>query len=98
MGKVVGVKADQPAIVTINIPDSVKGISRLVYSDGGKLHVLSAGSKVSLFDPSAKEFILLEAPHEGQRIDDLVVSPNADYMPSSKSIARRITHLPTQRL
>ena len=80
VGNVAGVKTDQPAIVTIKIPESTSRIYEIVYSDEGKLHVLHTGRKVSLFDPSTKEFILLEAPREGQIIDNLVVSPNAAYI------------------
>ena len=79
VGKVAGVKADQPAIVTIKVPESTGQIYRMVYSDEGKLHVLHTESKVSLFDPLTKEFILLEAPQKGQTVTDWEISPNADY-------------------
>ena len=62
--KVVGNKADKSAITTFKAPKSVGHIYKLVYSDEGKLHVLHDGDKVSLFDPSTKEFTLLEAPQE----------------------------------
>ena len=35
---------------------------------------------VLLFDPSAKELVLLEAPQEGQEVVCRKVSPNADYV------------------
>ena len=73
-------KADQPAIVTIKVPKSTGPISKLVYTDRNKLHVLHDGGKVSLFDPLKKEIILLETPQKGQRIDNLAISPNADYI------------------
>ena len=46
VGKVAGVKADQPAIVTINDPASTGWTNQLVYDDGGKLHLLHDGDKV----------------------------------------------------
>ena len=76
--KVVEDKIDQPAIVTV--ARSTESIDRLVYDNGGKLHVLHAGGKVSLFDPSTRELILLEAPQEGQKMIRSAISPNADYI------------------
>ena len=77
---VAGIKADQPAIVSVKFPESVGPTRTLVYADGGKLHVLQACGKVSLFDPSTKKFILLEALQEGQEIICSAISPNADYI------------------
>ena len=72
--------ADPPAVVTVKAPKSMRLISKLVYTDGGNLHVLHSGNKVSLFDPSTKEFILLEAPQEGQVLIRLAISSNAEYI------------------
>lgn len=60
--KVIGDEADQPAIVTVKVPKSLEWIYMLLYSEKGKLHVLSYTGKVSLFDPSTEDLILLEAP------------------------------------
>ena len=78
--KVFGVEIDQPAIAKIKVPDSVGHIYKIVYAGEDKLHVLHAGSKVSLFDLSTKEFILLEAPQEGQKVMDAAIFPNAEYI------------------
>ena len=80
VGKVDGVKADQPAIVTVIVPEAAGSVDRLVYSDEGKLHVHHAGGKVSLFNPLTKELILLEAPEVGQEVIESAISPNADYI------------------
>ena len=78
--KVVGDKADQPAIVTVKVPELFGQISKLVYSDRDKLHVLHVGGRVSLFDPSTKELVLLEVPQGGQSILESAISPNANYI------------------
>ena len=78
--KVSGSAMDQPAIVTVKVSESLGRICELVYSDGGKLHVLHRGGKVSLFDSSTKELVLLDAPQEGQEVIDSAISPNADYI------------------
>ena len=79
---------EQSAIVKVNVPESLGPIHRLVYDDGGKLHVLHAGHKVSLFDPSTKKLILLEAPEEGQGIIYSAISPNANYIAFLLSVGR----------
>ena len=71
-------KADQPAIVSVQKPESQ--IYRLIYTDGGKLHLLHDGGKVSLFDRLTKKLVLLEGPQEGQKFMHLEISPNADYI------------------
>ena len=78
--KVNGSAMDQPAIVTVKVSESLGYIYKLVYSDDGKLHVLHSEGKVSLFDPSTKELILLDAPEEGKGFIDSAISPNADYI------------------
>ena len=75
--KIDDVNFDQPEIVTVNLPNLVEWIDRLVYDDEGKLHGLSNGEAVLLFDPSAKELVLLEAPQE---VICMEVSPSADYI------------------
>ena len=75
-----GPAMNQSAIVTVKVSESVGRIYKLVYSDGGKLHVLHVGGKVSLFDPLTKELILLEAPQEGQEVGNWKISSNADYI------------------
>ena len=70
---------EQSAIVTVKVLESLGEIYKLMYSDEGKLHVLHLG-KVSLFDPSTKELVLLDAPEEGQDVTRLAISPNADYI------------------
>ena len=80
VGKVVGNKINQPAIFKVKSSKSAERVSKLVYDDGGKLHVLHYGGKVSLFDPSTKELILLEAPQEGLNVIDAAISPNADHV------------------
>ena len=77
--KVAGDKADQPAIVVVKFPRSVGRVWKLIYADGDKLHVLQTGGKVSLFDPSTKELVLLEAPQE-EMVVGWAISPNADYI------------------
>ena len=78
--KVVGNKADQSSIVKVKIPKSAEYVYKLVYSDRDKLHMLHSRGKVSLFDPSTKDLILLEAPQEGQMVVNWEISPNADYI------------------
>ena len=78
--KVVSAKADQPAIVTVKVPEPFESVIKLVYDDGGKLHMLHREGKVSLFDPLTKEFILLEAPKQEQRFIDWAISPDAGYI------------------
>ena len=78
--KVSGSAMDQPAIVTVKVSESLGRIYKLVYSDGGKLHVLHVRGKTSLFDPSTKELVLLDAPEKGQEVIDSAISPNADYI------------------
>ena len=77
--KVSGSAMDLSAVVPVKVSESLGQVSELVYSDGGKLHVLHSGGKVSLFDPSTKELVLLEAPQE-KMIVDWAISPNADYI------------------
>ena len=78
--KIVGTKADQPAIVSVKFQELTRQVGKLVYSDGGKLHVLHAEGNVSLFDRSTKELILLEAPQKGQKVISSAISPNANYV------------------
>ena len=79
--KVNGSATDQPAIVTVKIPERLESFIKLVYDDEGKLYTLHYGGKISLFDPSKKELILLEAPQEVQmHADQAAISPNADYI------------------
>ena len=78
--KVSGPAIDQSAIIKVQIPESLGGINRLVYDEGGKLHALHAGYKASLFDSLTKELIPLEAPQEGQVAVRSAISPNADYI------------------
>ena len=78
--KVSGSAMDQSAIVIVKVLESVGYIYKLVYSDGDKLHVLHGGGKVSLFDSSTKELVLLKAPQEGREFTRSVISPNADYI------------------
>ena len=78
--KVSGSVMDQPAIVTVKVSESLGWICELVYSDEGKLHARHEGGKISLFDPSTKELVLLEAPQEEQEVIDSAISPNADYI------------------
>ena len=78
--KVSGSAMDQSAIVTVKVSESLGQIYKLVYSDGSKLHVLHCGGKTSLFDPSTKELIPLDAPEKGQEVTRLAISPNADYI------------------
>ena len=73
-------ETDQPATVGVNIPKSAGRVSKLVYDNGGRLHVLHNGGKISFFDPSTKEFTLLEAPQMGQRVISGAISPNAKYI------------------
>ena len=68
--------ADAP----VKVPELFGQISKLVYSDRGKLHVLHVGGRVSLFDPSTKELVLLEVPQGGQSILESAISPNANYI------------------
>ena len=75
-----GSAMEQPAIVNVKVPELVGRNNRLVHDDGGKLHVFHARGKVSLFGPSTKELILVEAPQEGQKVVDSAISPNADYL------------------
>lgn len=92
--KVFSLKADQPVIVTVKVPESVGLIHKLVYADGGKLHVLSSEG-VSLFNTLTKEFIFLEAPREGQKDIDWAISSNADYIVVLKKndvMDQRFTH------
>ena len=79
VSRVLGVKTDQPAIASIKFPESAKQFSKLIYDDGGKLHLLHVGGKVSLFDPLANQFILLETPQE-EMVVGREISPNADYI------------------
>ena len=78
--KVVCGKACPSVLVTVKIPASIMQIYKLVYADGGKLHVLHDWSKISLIDPSTKELIRLEGPQEGHVFNRLTISPNADYV------------------
>ena len=78
VGKVTGVKAGQPAVVTV--PELLGLIYRLIYTEGDKLHVLHYGNKVSLFESSTKEFILLEAPQKGKASIRFAVSLNAEHI------------------
>ena len=78
--EVFGVKAGQPAITTVNAPDSVGWINQLIYDDGNKLHVLHDKNKISLFNSSTKKFILLKIPQEGQKVIILTISPDANYI------------------
>lgn len=78
--KVVSVKTNQPAIVTVKFPELAGWASKLIYADGNKLHALHAGDNVSLFDPLTREFIPLENPQEGLKIIDSAISPNANYI------------------
>ena len=87
--EVVGNKADQPAIVTIKVPESTGWIYKMVYSDEGKLHVLHDGNKISIFAPLTKEFILIEAPQGGQVVVDLAISPNAEYVAILKYVGKK---------
>ena len=84
-----GSTMDQSAIVTVKVLESLGHIDKLVYSDGGKLHVLHYGGKISLFDPSTKELILLEAPQEGQEVFGWAISPNADYIAFQLSAGKK---------
>ena len=77
--KVSGSVMEQSAIVTVKVSESLGRIDQVMYSDGGKLHVLHGRDKVSLFDPSTNEFVLLEAPQKkGQNVLCSAISPNAD--------------------
>ena len=78
--KASGSAMDQSAIVPVKVSESLGWIRELVYSDGGKLHARHSGNIVSLFDPSTKELVLLDAPEEGQEVIDSAISPNADYI------------------
>ena len=98
VGKVAGVKVDQPAIVTIKVPESVAQIYKLVYADGGKLHVLHAGRKVSFFDPLTKEFILLEAPQKDKTSLTGQFLQMPPTLPFSKSAMKEKVELATGRL
>ena len=77
--KLVDGPLDQSAIVTVNVPKSREPINRLVYSNGGDLHMLSSAG-VSLFNPLTKEVILLEAPRKRQVIIGWAISPDTDYI------------------
>ena len=57
MGKVSDSAIDQSVIVKVKVPKSVEWIYQLVHDDGGKLHARHNGCKISLFDPSTKEFL-----------------------------------------
>ena len=87
--KVSGSAMEQSAIVKVEVPDSLGRIDQLVYDGTGKPHALHGGGKVSLFDPSTKEFILLEAPEEGQKIIRLEISPNTDYIAFLRDTGKR---------
>lgn len=78
----------EPAIVTVKIPVSLGRIDRLVYSGGGKLHVLHNGNRVSLFDPLTKTLIPIEVPQEGQKIARAAMSPNADYLATLQHVSK----------
>ena len=80
VNKVVGDKADQSAIVSVNVSESLGKVRSLVYDDGGKLHALHDGGNVSLFDSLTKELILLEGPQKGQEIIHSAISLNAGYI------------------
>ena len=71
---------NQSTIAKVKGPESLAQIYKLVYSDGGKLHVLHVGGKVSLFNPSTNELVFLEAPQEGQKVVNSAISPDADYI------------------
>ena len=79
---------DQSAIVKVKTTEPVENIFKLVYSDGGKLHVLHYGGIVSLFDPQTKELVLLEAPQEGQEATLSAISPTADYVAFLRHVGR----------
>lgn len=85
----IGSNVDQSAIVTVKIPKSVGRIDKLVYDDKGNLHVLHDGVKISLIDPLTREFILLEAPQEGQSVISVAISPNAEYIAILRKGERR---------
>ena len=89
VGKANGSAMDQSAIVTVKVSESVGWICGLVYSDRGKLHAHHNEGKVSLFDQSTKELILLEAPQEGQKVVDWAISPNADYIALIKYVDKK---------
>ena len=98
--EVVGEKADQPAIISAKFPESAGSISKLVYDEEGKLHVLHDGGKVSFFDPLKKKFMLFEVAQEGQQIVRLAISPNAEYMAvlhESGTMSQTFTHEMTVR-
>ena len=73
-----GSAMDQSTVV--KVPESLGLIIQLTYDNEGKLCVLSGGGNVSLFNPSTKEFILLESQQEGQVLNQVAISPNADYI------------------
>ena len=89
MRKAVDGAADQSAIVTVKVPEPLGRIYKLVYSDDVRLHLLHHGSKVSLFSPSTKEFILLEALQDGKMAIHSAISPNADYIAFLRYVGER---------
>ena len=80
VNKVSGSAMDQPAIVTVKVPESARPICQLVYDDGGKLRLPHGGGKLLLYDPSTKVLILFEAPQEAQSVTNSVISPKADCL------------------
>lgn len=91
--KVSGDKVES-AIASVNVPESLGAIYRLVYSDDNKLHLVHdiyeehiqrGVFKVSLFDPSTKTFIPIETSQEGQYILESAISSNADYIATLES-------------
>ena len=73
----IGNPVGRSTIVTVS--ESLGSIGQLVYDDENKLHVCHDG-KISLFDPSTKKLILLEASQRSQRITALAISPDANYI------------------
>ena len=80
LGKVVGIKVDQSAIVSVEFAESIGEVNKLVGSDGSKLRVLHDWNKASLFAPSVNKLVLIEAPQKGQIVMHLTPSLNAGYV------------------
>lgn len=95
--KVVGVKADQFAIIEVLPVERI--IYQLLHDDENKLHVLHDECKVSLFNRSTKKFIPLEAPQTKKHLFVRLLCM-ATTFPSSKKARtwKRMENSSTKRL